>query len=189
MVTKYAGKSAECIVWTADSMGVIHEWRLDASNDRLVHSRTIEGHETSVTDLLPVEDGLWSGRWCSATDNQRLLIDIASMDKSAQLHRFESLKTLSISHDSSVHSLLLLPAYITPRSILLTGSDDEDVRVWETEDDWVTYTMISRVVAHSGPVTSMICSTSKGGDHKVVTGSLDGTLRSWTLAGKLFPGD
>jgi len=43
-------------------MGVIHEWKLDGGQLGLIHSREMHRHETSVTDLLPVEDGLWSGK-------------------------------------------------------------------------------------------------------------------------------
>jgi len=180
--TRETGKSSECILWTADSMGVIHVWTLDPALGTLVHVETIKGHETSVTDLLPVEDGLWSGTLHSVLGSQNTV----SMDKTAQYHPFGSTKRVSIPHDSSVHSVLLLPAQITTRSILLTGSDDEDIRVWESEDDWQTYTMISRVVGHCGPVTSIKCGVSNGEGVRVITGSLDGTLRSWTFSGKLY---
>jgi len=68
---------------------------------------------------------------------------------------------------------------------MLTGSDDEDVRVWETEDDWETYTLLSRVQGHCGPVTSIRHCLDEEGKSKVITGALDGTLRSWSLSGKI----
>jgi WD40 repeat protein len=51
-------------VWTADSMGVIHEWSITASG--LTHWKTLKGHETSITQLLPTDDGLWSGKFRTA---------------------------------------------------------------------------------------------------------------------------
>lgn len=46
-------------IWTADSMGVIKEWEI--LNGKLRYKRDWKGHETSVSCLHPVEDGLWSG--------------------------------------------------------------------------------------------------------------------------------
>lgn len=46
-------------IWTADSMGVIKEWEIVDGGLKLV--KDIKGHETSVSCLHAVEDGLWSG--------------------------------------------------------------------------------------------------------------------------------
>ena len=43
-------------IWTGDSMGRIKEW-----STGLDLVRDLDGHETSVAALLPVEEGLWSG--------------------------------------------------------------------------------------------------------------------------------
>lgn len=47
-------------LWTADSMGTIKQWTF--CDGRLQELRNLPGHETSVTDLVHTEDGLWSGR-------------------------------------------------------------------------------------------------------------------------------
>jgi len=106
------------------------------------------------------------------------------MDKSAQFFDSRSGKTQNIAHESSVHSVLLLPEDCTSRSILITGSDDEDLRLWETEDEWKTYRMISRVPGHCGPVTAIRCVADGQNKYTILTGSLDGTLRRWTIPGE-----
>lgn len=47
-------------VWTADSMGVINEWHFLDGSLHLI--RRITQHETSVTDLSPIDGGMWSGK-------------------------------------------------------------------------------------------------------------------------------
>ena len=61
--TRMTGAALCHVVWTADSLGVIHEWAYDQEKGELNHARVIPGHATSVTDLQPVEDGLWSGQY------------------------------------------------------------------------------------------------------------------------------
>ena len=46
--------------WTGDSMGVLNEWIV--YDGRLQLAKTLPGHETSIADLFPVEEGLWSGQ-------------------------------------------------------------------------------------------------------------------------------
>ena len=48
------------VLWTGDSMGILREWEL--KDKKLTHRRVLPGHETSISDLVPVEDGLWSGK-------------------------------------------------------------------------------------------------------------------------------
>jgi WD40 repeat protein len=46
-------------IWTADSMGVIKEWEIEGG--KLKYVKDWKGHETSISCLHVVEDGLWSG--------------------------------------------------------------------------------------------------------------------------------
>jgi WD40 repeat protein len=46
-------------IWTADSMGVIKEWEIESG--KLKYVKDWKGHETSISCLHVVEDGLWSG--------------------------------------------------------------------------------------------------------------------------------
>jgi len=46
-------------IWTADSMGVIKEWEIESG--KLKYVRDWKGHETSISCLHVVEEGLWSG--------------------------------------------------------------------------------------------------------------------------------
>lgn len=53
-------ENGQLAIWTADSMGVIKEWEI--VDGALKYRRDWKGHETSVSCLRPVEEGLWSGR-------------------------------------------------------------------------------------------------------------------------------
>lgn len=48
------------LLWTADSMGVICEWKLVGSDATFL--KRLEGHETSISQLQVDESGLWSGK-------------------------------------------------------------------------------------------------------------------------------
>lgn len=47
-------------IFTADSMGVIKEYRVEGTG--LQYVRDLPSHETSVSDLAVSEEGLWSGK-------------------------------------------------------------------------------------------------------------------------------
>jgi len=75
-----------------------------------------------------------------------------------------------MTHDDRINSV----AFSRDGKWVVSGSDDNTVRVWETN----TGTEISRMT-HDGPVTSVAISP----DSKwVVSGSKDGTARVWEVA-------
>ncbi|KAK1926091.1 putative cytoplasm protein [Papiliotrema laurentii] len=157
-------------VWTADSMGVIHEWSITASG--LTHWKTLKGHETSITQLLPTDDGLWS----------------VSMDKTAIFHSaFSDDVRKVIPHESYIRSILPVPSWLSSHALLLTGGDDEDLTVRTSQDEWVTSRVLSTVQGHCDAVTAIKLWKDQDGNWKIVTGGLDGTLRRWTLQDLLHP--
>lgn len=54
-----SGEPTETVVWTADSLGTIKQWQLQ--DGRLVHSKDLRSHETSVGNVHSTDEGLWSG--------------------------------------------------------------------------------------------------------------------------------
>jgi len=156
-------------LWTADSMGFIKQWRLE--NSKAVFVKDIKVHETSISQLYAVDDGLWSG----------------SMDNTAAYHTFGQSNALVIPHARYVKSILPLPDLPGGRSLVLTGSADEEIRVWDVSaipDE--APKLLSVVSGHCGEV-STIRSSPALGPILVVTGSLDGTLRRWSLQQLLHP--
>ena len=110
------------------------------------------------------------------------------MDKTAIFHDRASGHRLVIPHDTYVHSVLPIPSEMSSRNLIVTGSDDEKIRVWEANDDLAKAEMVSVVEAHSGPVnniklTKLQVEGSSVPQWRIVTGSLDGTLRRWALDG------
>jgi WD40 repeat protein len=90
----------------------------------------------------------------------------ASMDKSAILH---TTPPIILPHPTYVKSILSL-------DYTLTGSDDEDIRVWDGAK------CISTVPGHCDEVTAL-----RSWGAKVVSASLDGTLRRWEMRELLNP--
>lgn len=58
-VRESSGHAEPLSIWTADSMGVIKEWRIQ--DELLAFVRDLSGHETSVAKLVATDEGLWSG--------------------------------------------------------------------------------------------------------------------------------
>ena len=162
----------QILVWTADSMGTIKQWTF--RDGRLQDGRNIPGHETSVTDLVHTDEGVWSGK---------LLIrgradPVVSMDRTAILHA-DSRNTFQ--HSSSLHCIVSIPPEMTNRSLVVTGGEDEDLIVWENRGEG--FAPISKVEAHSHVVSSIRVWQPEGKAGLILSGSLDGTIRRWTLQG------
>ncbi|BEI81798.1 hypothetical protein CcaverHIS002_0209580 [Cutaneotrichosporon cavernicola] len=161
-------------VWTADSMGVIKEWTIPqivvGLQAPLTFVSNLPGHETSVAQLAAVDDGLWS----------------ASMDYNAMFHGVPS---ATLAHPRYVKAILPHP---NGMPYILTGSEDEHIRVWDSSNLERTNKMpMSVVVAHCGEVTAFGLWTCKQEGRllevKVVSASLDGTLRRWSMKELLNP--
>ena len=101
------------------------------------------------------------------------------MDKTTIYHA-KNAKPRKIQQETYVRAVNLVPHQT--RSLLVTSGDDEDIKVWETTDDWETNKLVSTLRAHCGSVTAIKFWQSQQG-FRVVTGDLDGTLRKWTLQG------
>ncbi|KIR43751.1 cytoplasmic protein [Cryptococcus deuterogattii 99/473] len=167
------GKPMETItVWTGDSLGVIKKWKVEQG--KLVYQDDIPGHETSVAKLIVAEEGLWS----------------VSMDKTAILHPFADASAFTIPHNSYVKSILPLTSFALPNahSLVLTGSEDEDIRVWDIESQ--PPKLKGTIQGHCAEVSD-IKPYLRERDGKpelvVVSAGLDATLRTWTVQDVLNP--
>ncbi|OXC71158.1 cytoplasmic protein [Cryptococcus neoformans Ze90-1] len=159
-------------VWTGDSLGVIKKWKVEQG--KLVYQEDVPGHETSVAKLIVAEEGLWS----------------VSMDKMAILHPFTNASALTIPHNSYVKSILPLTSFALPNahSLVLTGSEDEDIRVWDIESQ--PPRLKGTIQGHCAEVSD-IKPYLRERDGKpelvVVSAGLDATLRTWTVQHILNP--
>lgn len=127
--------------------------------------------------LAVSDDGLWSGRCWS---NSKLRA--GSTDNTAALHAERKVR---LQHPKFVKSVLPNPHSLP---YILTGSDDEHIRVWDGNAGEETLsTPLSVVMGHCGEVTAMapwIWERDGTKERAVVTASLDGTLRRWTITGE-----
>ncbi|GHJ84326.1 hypothetical protein NliqN6_0728 [Naganishia liquefaciens] len=186
----HLGSSAnEAIFYSADSMGVIRSWLVKRDEDDVAVTMKdlFEGHHTSVPDLLIGEGGLWS----ASVDNQVLFHPIPRTQPPQS--------PTPIVHPDYVKSLCLLPSAFHPTApLLLTGSVDEDIRVYDVSDilenasrgDDASAKEIANVKGHFGEVSSLKCWIKEGEGGKepwVVSASLDGTLRRWSMKDILNP--
>lgn len=111
-----------------------------------------------------------------------MLTPAVSMDKTARFHGEPS---VVLKHPSYVKSILPQPFGLP---YILTGAEDEEIRVWDAANLHATKNQpISVVSGHCGEVTA-IAQWSRTENGKsvlyVVTAGLDGTVRSWTVQGK-----
>jgi WD40 repeat protein len=171
-------ESLEVIVYTADSMGVIMKWELQAG--RLIYRDPLKGHQAGVTSLEPLEDGLWSGEY----DPPPVLTHCAaSVDKSVRLTSFHGGSDLVLAHDTAVRSVLCVPSAMSARALVLTGGDDEEIRVWDIEREIPR--LIATVRGHCGEVTRLAYWPGTAGrSSQVISTAFDGTLRRWSLDGE-----
>ncbi|WVQ80270.1 hypothetical protein IAT38_002375 [Cryptococcus sp. DSM 104549] len=165
------------VVWTGDSLGVIKRWEVvPAAGEeagkvpaKLVFKEDVKGHETCVAGLVVGEEGLWS----------------ASMDKSAVFHPFTAPSKVTLPHPAYVKSILPLGSLPLPNapSLLLTGSEDEDIRVWDVEAR--PPKVVGVIRGHCGEVCCLDVWLKEDEAGKkewaVVSAGLDATIRRWTL--------
>lgn len=103
------------------------------------------------------------------------------MDRSAIFH---ANPRITFQHTTSLHSFVPIPSEMTSRNLVVTGGEDENLTVWEDSGDG--FTPISRVEAHSHVVSTLRIWQPEGQVGLVLSGSLDGTIRRWTLQGMPF---
>ncbi|WVQ93618.1 hypothetical protein IAU59_000694 [Kwoniella sp. CBS 9459] len=172
-------------VWTGDSLGAIKRWEVDASGRKLVFKEDVNGHETSVAQIAVTDEGVWS----------------VSSDKTAIFHSHSQTSKISSSsskpsivHPSYVKSLLPIPEdFGLPKSLILTGSEDEDIRLYDIDDlgeVGSSAKLHGTIRGHCGEV-SVLRPWYRDEEGKrgwyVVSGGLDSTLRRWSVQDLLNP--
>ncbi|WVF65983.1 hypothetical protein IAT40_000721 [Kwoniella sp. CBS 6097] len=170
-------------VWTGDSLGAIKRWEINGGERRLAFKEDVNGHETSVAQLAVTNEGLWS----------------VSSDKNVIFHAHtptsssSSTKT-SIPHPSYVKSLLPVPEdFALPKSLILTGSEDEDIRLYDIDslgEVGSSAKLHGTIRGHCGEV-SVLRAWYRDEEGKrgwyVVSGGLDSTLRRWSVQDLVNP--
>ncbi|RSH82685.1 uncharacterized protein EHS24_007679 [Apiotrichum porosum] len=154
------------LVWTADSMGVLKEWKishLPTGTYPLTFVRDLPGHETSIAGLARTDDGLWSTRLHGTTP-------------------------VILQHPSYVKSILPNPNGLP---YIVTGSEDEDIRVWDAATlDGDHNQPVAIVSGHCGEVSALVTWIKDAGGKKeviIVSAGLDATLRRWSIDDLLNP--
>lgn len=190
------GISCSAIVCSGDSMGVIYRWKItrtrSGEEDKVTVQEMAElkGHQTSVADMVIGESGVWS----------------ASVDKTVLYHPFDSPTPIPIPHPYYVKSLLLLPATFHSTPLLLTGSTDESIRVFDispilegvlTSNSNAAASLpsakeLKSIEGHCHEVSALDTWVKAGESSMeawVVSAGLDGTIRRWSIADVLHPKD
>ncbi|KAL7418738.1 hypothetical protein Q5752_006421 [Cryptotrichosporon argae] len=158
------------LLFTGSWDKTIRVWDAD-SGDLL---QTLQGHTDFIKSLMILP----TRRLLSTSSDRSCRVEAArpSMDNTA---RFLPTKgsSLTLTHPAYVKSLHSLPG----GRHVLTGSSDEDIRVWDISDE---PDLMSTVQGHCGEVTA-IASRLCSGQVEVVTASVDGTVRRWAMDGEL----
>ncbi|WWC85896.1 uncharacterized protein L201_000763 [Kwoniella dendrophila CBS 6074] len=171
-------------IYTGASLGTIKKWGIIDSK-KLVFQEDLLGHHTSVNQLALTDEGLWS----------------VSSDKTAIFHPFTSSPSSSkpkIIHPSYVRSILPIPEdFPISQTLLLTGSEDEDIRVYNVESVLEVGSASPKVKGliqgHCGDVNVLKAWYRDQPDERdkngwyVVSGGLDCTLRRWSVKDLLNP--
>jgi len=171
--------------FSADSMGVIKMWRLDKTAEPRVECRTtflaqFEGHSTGVNDM-------WFGLnqlWTASTDCTVLVHDVnVGANASAKGHP-------PLEFRKPVKAILPLSLTLVNEPILVVGSGEDissfDVSMLEepeskglVEGHWHDVTALRLWVKQAN--------TPSGFEPMIISASLDGTVRRWTLKEILDP--
>ncbi|KAL7414927.1 WD40-repeat-containing domain protein [Mrakia frigida] len=184
LVSALQTERGEVRFYSGDSLGRIVVWEVKEVDDQVVVKeveRLVE-HKTVVTDLWVDEEGIWS----------------SSADTSAHFHSLTSPTSpptpsalpnpLTTYATPAIHALLPLP-HLTP-PLLLTGSSDEHIRIWDLSQGESSARMIREVEGHCAEVMGLrrwVREEEGKKEEWVVSSGLDGTIRRWRLADLLIP--
>lgn len=115
----------------------------------------------------------------------RLVADkLASMDNTAMLHRLDGKSGYKIVEGTYIRSILPMEHIECAEHLFLTGSDDENIRVYDTEDsERGQPRLLATVPGHAYQVSDL--SVWRGeGKWEVLSTSFDQTIRRWNLEGE-----
>jgi WD40 repeat protein len=115
-------------IWSADSMGRITVWKLDreAQMVNFVPQHTWIAHETAIYDIKLVGE---SEAWTASSDQLATCWSFNPTDVS-----IPPIATIRLPHPYYVKSILPLEGLVPgpAEHYVLTGSTDEQIRVWDT---------------------------------------------------------
>lgn len=115
-------------IWSADSMGRITVWELDrkAQTIKFVPKHTWLAHETAIYDIKLVGEG---EAWTASSDQLATCWSFDPTDPT-----IPPTATLRLPHPYYVKSILPLEGLVPGPAAhyVLTGSTDEQIRVWDT---------------------------------------------------------
>lgn len=121
----------------------------------------------------------------SAQLNVCLLISLASMDNTAMFHKLDGTQPLRIVETTYIRSILPMEHVEGAEHLLLTGSDDENIRVYDIEDSEKGAPRLLAVVPGHAYQVSDLSVWGSGGAWEVLSASFDQTIRRWSLQGEL----
>ncbi|PNS20000.1 hypothetical protein CAC42_7967 [Sphaceloma murrayae] len=152
-------------LFSADSVNMIRKWRI--TNDSAIQSSTtpIVAHETSVNklhfDSLGSDEDDDADLWTASADKTTKHL--------VRSREWEADTTLE--HPDYVKDVLVAGAQ---GQLVVTACRDEEIRVWNAS----TGTLVCIYSGHYDEVTSL---AAVQGGMKLISASLDGTVRQWSL--------
>lgn len=106
------------------------------------------------------------------------------MDNHAILHRFNGKQGVKISESTYIRTILPLDHIEGADNLVVTGSEDENLRLWDVEDiDCGQPRQLSLIPGHAEQLSDLGIAFMRGG-FEIVSTALDQTIRRWTLQGK-----
>lgn len=111
------------------------------------------------------------------------------MDNTTMLHRLDGKTSPRIVEDTYIRSILPMEHVEGAEHLLLTGSDDENIRVYDIEDLEIGKPRLLAVVPGHAYQVSDLTVWAGSGAWEVLSSSFDQTIRRWSLAGEYLTGD
>jgi WD40 repeat protein len=175
IVDPVSAASDEVVVVSASSDPNIRRWRIrldsaeqisEPSQDGKPAQSTILAHETTVYKLFfDMEDEEEADLWTASGDGT------AKQLSRAKGHAVED----TITHGDHVRAIAVTSQWI------ITAGRDEDIKIWDRSTGKLAYTLDG----HYDEVTALVVTRSSSGQgDRLISASLDGTIRSWGLSKK-----